>query len=275
MTHLPATGTVQLFFDTYDVTDSRPPNPVFINGTEIGSLCRRDSSEQSAYWTQCKIDFDVSLLHVGSNTFAVESMIDPERDDYDDFMFRFVQLLLPVTGATDELFLGYNERFGQYDDNTGAYQATIGSGTPSNPLMVDSDGDLLEDPFELAEGFNPNLRDSDGNGIDDVDEDLDGDGLSTLQEIEHETDHRNPDSDGDRIGDGTEVSKDTDPNDASDPKAFDLVPDNVLDSLDVFAFSHLWFQEIEELSFEGICDPDENSLINPMDLLQLVEKVSN
>jgi len=77
----------------------------------------------------------------------------------------------------------------------------------------DSDGDGMDDSWELSYGLDP--EDSS-----DADEDLDGDGLSNLEEFNQNTDPSVSDTDGDGWSDGKEVAKGFNPLDAeSHPKS--------------------------------------------------------
>lgn len=72
--------------------------------------------------------------------------------------------------------------------------------------LVDTDGDGLSDFYELKiSGTSPTEEDTDHNGVFDGDEDYDQDGLTTLEECELGTDPCDPDMDGDNLTDGDEV----------------------------------------------------------------------
>ena len=96
-------------------------------------------------------------------------------------------------------------------------------------ILPDTDGDGLEDVYEIYYGSDinlsdtdedglsdywevytsstyPSLKDSDENGIMDGDEDYDEDGLSILEECNHNTDPLNPDTDYDNLLDGEEIN---------------------------------------------------------------------
>ena len=84
----------------------------------------------------------------------------------------------------------------------------------SDPAEFDTDGDGLHDGLELGNGSDPNDPDSDDDGIPDgnevwdgtspIDADTDGDGLSDGEEDKWGTDPLDPDSDDDGWSDGFE-----------------------------------------------------------------------
>ncbi len=95
----------------------------------------------------------------------------------------------------------------------------------TNPLvaeddLLDSDGDGLTNQRELEIGTNPFSVDSDGDLLDDGEEDANGDGRYRGDanengifepELGEETDPTNPDTDGDGLSDGLEKLFETDP----------------------------------------------------------------
>jgi hypothetical protein len=176
LTHLPASGTAQILVDDFDVSTGRPENPVFLNGNQIGTLCQRDSA-LSSFWQQCTIDFDVSDLMIGSNRIEIKSATRPSDSDFDDFMVRFLQVRIPFTGPRDELYLSFNERIGEYTDDTGSYKVTIGHGILTDPLNPDSDGDGITDGAEEASQTDPN------NPLDPPPSDLTQDGIINFRDI--------------------------------------------------------------------------------------------
>ena len=102
-------------------------------------------------------------------------------------------------------------------------------GTDINKL--DTDGDGLSDYIELSGFvFSPLLMDTDGNGINDGDEDTDADGLSNIRETELGTSVIKADTDNDGLSDNDEVSvyatsplqRDTDSDYVSDAKEIEL-----------------------------------------------------
>jgi hypothetical protein len=77
-------------------------------------------------------------------------------------------------------------------------------GYGASPFLLDSDGDGLDDSYEVeytAPFTSPGLADTDGDGTLDGDEDIDFDGLTNSMERDLGTHPRLLDSDGDGIGD--------------------------------------------------------------------------
>ena len=92
----------------------------------------------------------------------------------------------------------------------------------TDPLLADTDGDTIEDGFEVTLGLNPlvpdieNLdTDFNGDGIDDSvglrlgialnEANNDGDGLTNAEEVALGTDPLRRDTDGDGVEDGTDA----------------------------------------------------------------------
>jgi hypothetical protein len=78
----------------------------------------------------------------------------------------------------------------------------------TNPSLPDSDGDLMLDGWELANGLNPLVNDAAA--------DKDMDGVSNIDEYRYGSNANNPDSDGDGTPDAAEISQGSHPNDARD-----------------------------------------------------------
>ena len=77
----------------------------------------------------------------------------------------------------------------------------------SNPNVMDTDGDNLDDYYEVMVTFtDPADVDTDDNLIDDCNEDFDNDGLTNLQEYLLNTSPWHSDSDKDTLNDGAEVN---------------------------------------------------------------------
>jgi len=74
----------------------------------------------------------------------------------------------------------------------------------TDPLNPDTDGDGLNDGWEVQHGLNPTQPSE-------PTLDADNDGLTNLEEYQHGTDPNNTDSDGDGLTDGEEVADGTDP----------------------------------------------------------------
>lgn len=102
------------------------------------------------------------------------------------------------------------------DGLTNEQEETLGT----QPTYFDSDGDLLDDGYEVAHGMVPT-------SFDHPDADPDDDGLTNLEELIYGTNPTNPDSDGDGTEDGPEADAGGDPTSASDngqpPPPEDLV----------------------------------------------------
>lgn len=81
----------------------------------------------------------------------------------------------------------------------------------TNPNAADTDGDGIDDFTELVSGFSPRY----GNGAKLIDVDSDGDYLNDDWELKLGTGLMTPDSDGDGYLDGTEVAAGYDPRDPS------------------------------------------------------------
>ena len=96
--------------------------------------------------------------------------------------------------------------------NLSEITATSLTDPQTDPLNPDSDGDGMQDGWEVASGFDPANGDENGDGIPDSAGDSDGDGLTNAQEEALRTDPKDYDSDDDGLGDGEEVQLGTDPN---------------------------------------------------------------
>ena len=120
----------------------------------------------------------------------------------------------------------------------------------SNPMLTDSDGDNLDDYYEVMVSFtNPVDTDSDDNLISDDNEDFDNDGLTNFQEYLLSTSPWNNDSDKDTLDDGTEINTySTNP----------LEPDTDFDGLDDADEVALGvLPNVPDTDEDGILDGDE------------------
>ncbi|MFH1653249.1 MAG: thrombospondin type 3 repeat-containing protein [Pseudomonadota bacterium] len=86
-----------------------------------------------------------------------------------------------------------------------------------DPAKVDSDGDGVQDGFDLFPMLATEWGDMDGDGIgDNQDDDIDGDGVKNDAETLQNTDPRNTDSDGDGLNDGKDNCPSTANSDQAD-----------------------------------------------------------
>ena len=90
----------------------------------------------------------------------------------------------------------------------------------TNPLLVDTDGDGLDDEWEVDSGTNPL--------VDDANDDPDTDGLTNAEEYAADTDPHDWDSDGDTLSDSDEVNIY-----GTDPNKFDTDGDGVGDAKEI------------------------------------------
>jgi len=87
----------------------------------------------------------------------------------------------------------------------------------TNPRQPDTDGDGMNDAWELAHGFNPKLNNNlAGPANQNPNADPDGDGLTNAEEEQLGTNPNNVDTDGDGVNDGDEEDQGSNPNDPSD-----------------------------------------------------------
>ena len=87
----------------------------------------------------------------------------------------------------------------------------------TNPRQPDTDGDGMNDAWELAHGFNPKLNNNlAGPANQNPNADPDGDGLTNAEEEQLGTNPNNVDTDGDGVNDGDEDDQGSSPNDPND-----------------------------------------------------------
>ncbi len=121
--------------------------------------------------------------------------------------------------SDDDGLIDSNEDY----DEDGLTNVTELASTGTNAAYFDTDGDLLGDGFEVANGLDPKASngsqgatgDGDGDGLDNFDEQMYGTSASTADaNADGKPDGR--DTDGDGTSDGDEASRGSDPNNSSD-----------------------------------------------------------
>lgn len=126
----------------------------------------------------------------------------------------------------------------------------------SDPLMADTDLDLLNDSEERDLGTDPASLDTDGDGLSDNKEvfmgtnasnwDTDGDGLDDGTEVTYGSDPLKADTDGEGVPDGVEFGL------GSDPGSSDTDRDGLDDSLEISFLSDIRDPDPDEdFSFDG------------------------
>ena len=105
----------------------------------------------------------------------------------------------------------------------------------TNPRQHDTDGDGLNDAWEIAFGFNPKINNLlAGPANQNPNADPDSDGLTNSQESGLNTDPDDSDSDGDGVDDGVENTQGSNPNDPNDK----LPPPNGTVAVNVYFGDH-------------------------------------
>ncbi|NJD75613.1 MAG: hypothetical protein FIB08_00765 [Candidatus Methanoperedens sp.] len=178
-------------------------------GTNIITVTATDAAGNTASWTKTRlVDTDNLPDYYETNVTGT----DPLNNDSDS-----------SKTAKNEAGNDIKDHIEDFDDDALATYAEYRLG--SNPFKADTDGDTLEDAYELlATGTSLLVPDTDGNGINDPAEDPDNDELTNLDEQALRTNPRNPDTDRDDISDKDEtksyhtnpLNKDTDEDELTD-----------------------------------------------------------
>jgi uncharacterized repeat protein (TIGR01451 family) len=148
--------------------------------------------------------------------------------------------------------------------DTGERDPTAGHGSDDG-MVVDSDGDGLSDPLEIAIGSDPHDADTDDDGVPDGKEanpadDTDGDGKINVLD---------PDSDGDGLFDGTELGFDCS-NPATNLAAMHCIPDGDMGRTTTSMVDpdtdHGGVKDgVEDANHNGVVDIGETDPNNPAD----------
>ena len=190
----------------------------YAGGTSGGSVTYGNNSFTSVIFSGRDAGFSVSLA------------TKYENNTFDRVQFRGTQNLdLAKFSSTDNTIVENGDTYDSDEDTFMDLHELLTLGT--NPSNIDSDGDTLNDSYEIFLGMKPNNSDSDGDGLDDGWEfeyngsaginplevttlggdDTDGDGLDLSQEGDAFTDPDDPDTDDDGLNDGDEVTRGTKP----------------------------------------------------------------
>jgi Mg-chelatase subunit ChlD len=112
----------------------------------------------------------------------------------------------------------FNWMFDDPDDEIAEWwKATYFPGRDEVDGDGDEDGDGLNNLYEYLAGLNPLVADSDGDLVTDEREDPDGDRLVNLDEMIQSTDPMHPDTDDDGLSDKQELDQGQDPLDSTEP----------------------------------------------------------
>ena len=196
-------------------------------------------------------------------------------NDVTSHMSIYVRGYVSETAYADSTYIFIDVVNGEYEvimpdtDGDGledSYEIYYGS----DINLEDSDGDGLGDYYEVYSSFtSPAVKDSDEDGVDDNMEDYDMDGLVIEDELKYGTDPIEPYSDEDSLMDGDEVNVyGTDPLDCdmdddglmdgdeiilgTDPKDEDSDDDGILDGDEIFEQSYTYVVEDEACAIDEI-----------------------
>jgi parallel beta-helix repeat protein len=173
----------------------------------------------------------ISLL--GNTTATISGGLITQNESHGIFLSEGATATIGLDGVA-ELVVRHNGAAGIFVLDDGS-SAQINSGRirfeanrnekwvgPVTDVIVDADGDGLDDADEAAQGTDPRDPDTDGDGLSDSFEasygldpleprdrlsDLDGDGLTNEEEQDVGTDPHHPDTDRDELLDGEEVDR--------------------------------------------------------------------
>ena len=173
------------------------------------------STGAAGYSIERKLVGTTTWTAVGSVGPTVTSFSDTTATDGSAYMYRVNAI--DANGATAGLNVGPVTAVGaagDFDVDGLNNQAEIAGN--ASPGEYDTDGDLLPDPWEVANALNPQSADGNSNGIPDANEDFDGDGASNSKEAEAGTGAGTADTDGDGASDGFELANRGNPRNAGD-----------------------------------------------------------
>lgn len=254
---------------SWPVTNGNFSGTVVLNANDVVTASAYD---QYGLWEEASLYFDGDRLPSG---YEQSIGFDPVNTDSDN-----------ILTAASEAGNGIPDGYEKLD---GKLPAFVKYRLGADPFVMDTDGDLLTDEFELVRlGLTTNVTtpDSDYDGITDANEDTDSDGLINLVEQQHGTDPLVTDSDGDSLTDPDEIARGTNPtakdtdNDALDddsevrlgtnPLVADSNGNSVPDGNETFVSTKQFFGSSLELSVTGIGDAVKRASVSNVNYTHLI-----
>ncbi len=167
------------------------------------SFWAKTSTEEGADKLTVSIDRDV-VVEISGETEWTQYRF-PHSDGFHSIEFRYSKDR-SVSNGDDAIWLdaiSYRQSFSAVDSDADTLSDFDETNIHfSNPLVIDTDSDGIDDPIEVANGNNPIFDPANPRGLD-----TDNDGLTDSDELLlHKTNYLLADTDGDLMNDGDEVS---------------------------------------------------------------------
>ena len=189
--------------------------------------------------------YDISSLH----NISILQTYGGSSTNTNVLFLKNSTIYLPMsTGGVHLIDTGYDSDYDSLTNNEEIYTYQ------TNPYNSDSDGDLMEDGWEVGYNLNPNINDS-GN-------DLDMDDLSNLGEFYAKTNPYLNDTDADGMIDGWEVTQGSDP--LNDDRNIDLDNDGLTN-----------FEEYLHGTFIYVNDTDNDGMTDGWEVENLLDPLEN
>ena len=194
----------------------------------------------------------------GDNPLVIDAMYK-----YGDEEIEIAEIYISFRKATDgSTDITYDQR---YPELTGSLPKDL----QRLPKDADTDGDGMDDEFEMSNGFDPLTPDGFG--------DMDGDGLSNLNEYHNGTDPLSADSDGDGKSDLEETRNGFDPNDPSSTNDIydDLKKKGILRDAKFDPNKGLTRGRFTQITLDALCiAPQEDAYIKPQPFCDIEDENS-